>query len=404
GSAIDFQNTEFAIFLGRSMGVSGYSLNSIGRKLAQARTDRGMKYLVVDPLLRATSVDLKDKNARWLPITPGGDVPFLFGLMHEIFSTETFRRAHLESPHAEAAKAVGELHYSNASHLVVRNPGHPLNNQFLRADVVGLGDAKTALVIDKASGQIASASASPAGSLFFKGTVKAKDGSSIAVESALSIFRAHVYAQPLDHYAQASGVSVADIKAVAKEFTSHGRKVAIERSTSVSYTDSYTAGYAVLLALVLVGAVDAKGGSVSFGGTHQGMKGPYTLGSFAGAKEAKSLGITINREGCYEQSSEFARKKAAGQNPYPSDQPWATVGRGLCNTAEMLVAHANASPYRLDAYFNWRANPLYMASALYHEVRESLHDPKRLGLYVAIDCFMTESVMPADYVIPDLHF
>lgn len=398
----DWNEAKFAIFLGTSPGVSGNSLNSLGRLLADARVDHSMKYVVVDPILRATSNTTKDGRSSWLPINPGEDTAFLFGVMHEIFARESFNRTHLENPGPAAAKATGEIHHTNATHLLVRDPKHPLYNKFLRADALGLGDAKTAVAICKLSKTPFAATEVKPGDLFFKGTVKDKDGKEIAVETALSMFRAHIRERSIEHYAEVTGIGVADLRWVAKEFTSHGRKASVMLSTASNNHDGFVTGFAVGVMNTLIGAHDAKGGATYARGTHRG-KQRYALAKFEGAKDRKTLGVSIGREGFYEKSTEYAKKVAAGKNPYPAAHPWMAIAP-VEHTGEILVSHANRSPYALDIFFNWRTNPFYMNAGMYEEVVGAIKDPKQTNLFVAIDAHLNETNELADYFIPDLNF
>ena len=68
------------------------------------------------------------------------------------------------------------------------------------------------------------------------------------------------------------------------------------------------------------------------------------------------MGLSRNRFP-YEKSSEFKRKKAAGQPAYPAAAPWYPATGGL--SSEMLASALAGYPYRAKVWFNHMSNPVY---------------------------------------------
>ncbi len=64
----DFEHCEFAIFIGTNPGLSGISLNSASRRLADARTENpNFSYVVIDPILRSlTSSSTPPEQGEWI--------------------------------------------------------------------------------------------------------------------------------------------------------------------------------------------------------------------------------------------------------------------------------------------------------------------------------------------------
>ncbi len=395
----DWKEAKYAIFLGTSPGNSGNSLNSLGRQLADARVDNGFKYVSVDPLLRTTPS--ANTGGEWVPIKPGRDTPFLFALMRLMFDNNWINTSHLATPNASAAKAKGELHHTNASHLVITDPDHPQNGKFLRGSNVGL-TADHPVVIDPKTGQITDAETVQDGELFVDRVVTDSNGKSIQVKSALAILRAEAQRNSLATYAEATGISEKKLKQIARDFSHHGRKSSVVLSTASSSADGFITGWLTGLLNTLVGSHHARGGAAYWLGFQNGSRGDrYVLNAIDGGFKKSDIGISASREGKYENSTEYKTKLANNQPPYPAKHPWMQIAPAH-HAGEMLVSHANNDPYSFRAFFCWRNNVTYGNSGLSPAVINSMKDPKQLGLSVGIDCHLNETTNLCDYIIPDL--
>ncbi|SEA73024.1 Molybdopterin oxidoreductase [Desulfuromusa kysingii] len=395
----DWKEAEYAIFLGTSPGNSGNSLNSLGRQLADARVDNKLKYISVDPLLRTTPS--ANTGGEWVPIKPGRDTPFLFALMRLIFENHWYNASHLATPNASAAKLKGELHHTNASHLVIMDPSHPRHGKFLRCSDLGMA-TNNPVVFDNKTGKVADAETVRDGELFVDAELEDGSGKKVKVQSSLSIMRAEAMRTSLSDYAEATGISEAKLKQIAKDFTSHGRRSCVMLSTASNSADGFVTGWMTGMLNTLIGSHHAKGGAAYWHGFHRGSKGDrYELSKVEGGFSKKQLGISASREGKYELSTEYKTKLAKGQSPYPAKSPWMQIAP-VGHAGEMLTSHANSDPYRFRAFFCWRNNVTYGNSGLSQKVIESLKDPKLLGLSVGIDCHLNETTSLCDYIIPDL--
>ncbi|MFO7813872.1 MAG: molybdopterin dinucleotide binding domain-containing protein [Pelovirga sp.] len=395
----DWKEAKYAIFLGTSPGNSGNSLNSLGRQLADARVDNDFKYISVDPLLRTTPS--ANTGGEWVPIKPGRDTPFLFALMRLMFDNNWFNAPHLSTANAAAAKAKGELHHTNASHLVITEPNHPQNGKFLRGSTIGL-TGENPVVIDPKTGQPADAETVQDGELFVDQTLTDKNGKSLSVKSALTILKAEAQRNNLATYAEATGISEKKLRQIARDFTRHGRRSSVMLSTASSSADGFVTGWLTGLLNTMIGSHHAKGGAAYWLGFHNGSKNDrYQLGKIDGGFSGKEIGITASREGKYENSTEYKNKRANNQPLYPASQPWMELAP-VKHAGEMLTSHANNDPYRFRAFFSWRNNVTYGNSGLSQAVINSMKDPKQLGLSVGIDCHLNETTNLCDYIIPDL--
>ncbi|WP_298443967.1 molybdopterin-dependent oxidoreductase [uncultured Ferrimonas sp.] len=401
----DFEHCKFAIFIGTNPGLSGNSLNSSSRRIAKARAERGdFKYVVVDPLLRSLTSETSANNSEWVPIRSGGDTALLFGMLQYIINHQRYRQAYLAAPSQAAADKQGEVNYTNASYLVVKQPGHPLHNRFLTAEAMGLGSQEVKMVQRASDGKLVSSDSDQQASLYYQGAVQLADGSKVKVATAFALLKQRVNEHSLAQYAEHSGVPAAKIEELAKEFTSYGRQVAIETNTGCNATDGGQCTYAQAMLATMVGAHNAKGGlnhmtGVGFGLMYDIFDGPlYKLNDF---QHVAPEGFNAERSGDYEQSQEYKAKLARGENPYPANQPWNNTFVQE-NSGEMLVAHANANPFQFKAWFIWSTNPIYNCSGLEDQVVDSIADPKQLGLIIGIDPYINETNVYADYLVPDL--
>ncbi len=283
----DWKEAKYAIFLGTSPGNSGNSLNSLGRQLADARVDNKLKYISVDPLLRTTPS--ANTGGEWVPIKPGRDTPFLFALIRLIFENNWFNTSHLSSPSPHAAKAKGELHHTNASHLVVMDPDHPQHGKFLRGTDLGMA-TKNPVVFNSETGNLEDADNVRDGKLFVDTQVIDKEGKPIKVKSSLSLLKEEALRTSLADYAEATGINTKKLEQIARDFTSHGRRSCVMLSTASSSADGFVTGWLTGILNTLIGSHHAKGGAAYWHGAYKGSKGKqYILNKIEGGFTKKSL-------------------------------------------------------------------------------------------------------------------
>ncbi|QDO86079.1 tetrathionate reductase subunit TtrA [Shewanella psychropiezotolerans] len=393
---VDWDNVEYGLFMGTSPGSSGASLNLVGRGLADSRVDRKFKYVCVDPLLRTTVA--ADTNAKWLAVKPGQDAAFSFGVIRTMLEEGWFNKIHLEGASEKAAKAAAELNYTNAGHLVVVDPKHPKYRRFAKAKDFGLGGDE-AIIIKANTQEFISAESGDKASLFVSKVFKDKSGRRVKLASSLYLLREESQRTSMKEYAAKSGISIEDMRQVAKDLGHYGRKACVAGNGGTNSSDGFVMGWIWATLNTLVGSHDAKGGAIYGNGPIGGMEGRYDLANIVTGVNLEGI-VNACRDGAYESSTEYRQKVAKGQNPYPASTPWHEVLPAM-NAAEQWTSHANADPYRAKVLFNWRNNFLYSAASISQEVVASIADPKRLPLIVGIDCHMNETNRYADYFIPD---
>jgi len=400
----DFANAEFLLFIGTAPGNAGNPFKRQGQQIAKARSSGKLKYVVVDPVLNNSDSMAADEHSRWLPIKPNTDGALVMGMIRWILENRRYDESFLRQPNATAADAAGEVSWSNASHLVVVQEGHPKHGRLLRAIDLDLftGDPKASpfVVIDQKTGEPRNQAEAGPAELFYQGEVVLSDGQKLQVRTSLSLLREEAEKQTLSEYSEACGIPVSTLVELAQEFTAHGKKAAADCHGGTMGSNGFYTAYAIVMLNALVGNLNAKGGTSAGGGRFKDIApGPrYNLKKFPGMAKAKGVGL--GRHGFpYEKSSEYKRKVAAGQNPYPSKAPWYPLSPAM--SSEFLTSAINAYPYSLKALILWSSNPLYGIAGLQQQVKVKMADPETLPLIVSIDPFINESNTYADYIVPD---
>lgn len=400
----DFANAEFLLFIGTAPGNAGKPFKRQGQQIAKARSSGKTRYVVVDPVLNNSDSMAAGENSRWLPIKPNTDGALVMGMIRWILENQRYDESFLRQPNQTAAKAAGEVGWSNATHLVIVEQDHPKAGEFLRASDLGLfsGNPEQSpfVVIDRSTGHpVNQLEAGPA-ALFYQGELELSDGVKVQVKTSFSLLREEASRHSLVEYAEACGVPVPTIVELAQEFTAHGKRAAADCHGGTMGSNGFYTAYAIVMLNALVGNINAKGGTSAGGGHFREIApGPrYNLKKFPGMVKARGVGL--GRQGFpYEKSSEYARKVAAGENPYPSRAPWYSLSSAV--SSEFLTSAINAYPYPLKALILWSSNPLYGVAGLRQQIEAKMKEPDTLPLIVSIDPFINESNTYADYIVPD---
>ncbi|MBO9328285.1 tetrathionate reductase subunit TtrA [Achromobacter xylosoxidans] len=410
----DWDHARFGLFIGTSPAQAGNPFQRQARQLAEARVrpeESGFSYVVVSPMLPASSSLSAGTGNEWLPVNPAGDLALVMGMIRWMLEHERFDARMLSQPGPAAMQTAGEAAWTNATHLVVAEAGHPRQGSFLRGADLGWprpADAdekwEDVYVVRLEDGTLAPHTSAVPAALFVDETVAAPGmqgaPQSLRVRSSLSLLREEARRKTLDEYAELSGVPAAKIAALAERFTSHGKRaVADAHGGTMSGAGFYTA-YAIAMLNTLVGNLNVEGGLLLDGGPFPPYgPGPrYNIAGFANRAAPKGVPLSRNRFP-YEKSSEFKRKQAAGQPVYPAEAPWYPATGGL--SSEMLASALAGYPYRAKVWFNHMGNPVYGVAGLRNVVADKLKDPRLLPLSVSINPFINETNALADYIVPD---
>lgn len=403
----DFDNAEFVIFIGMSPAQAGNPFKRQARQLADARTNGKLQYTIVTPSLPAGSSSLaaSDRN-NWIAIKPGTDSALVLGMIQWIIDNERYNHRFLAQPGVEAMKKAGNAHWCNATHLVISDEKHPRNGSFLRASDVDLtftgeprSDTDPYVVANAVSGELVLHTQGEEAALFVEKQVTL-GGTLVTVKSSLQRLKEEAFKYDLDFYSQQCGIAKQDIIALAKRFTSYGTKAVVDTHGGNMHSNGFYNSFTILMLNALVGNINLKGGAMAkAGGYPTSANGPrYDFTQFEGKVGPK--GIFLSRSKFpYQKTSEYKRRVAAGESPYPTRAPWYPISAPLLT--EHLSAAVDGYPYRIKAWINHIANPLYGVPGLKTLLEDKLKDPKQLGLIVSVDAFINETTSLSDYLVPD---
>jgi tetrathionate reductase subunit A len=401
----DFANAEFIIFCGTAAANAGNPYKRQAWQLARGRSEGKLNYVVIDPVIGHSDNMAAQHRGRWIPIRPSTDGAFAMAMIRWIIDNERYDRNFLVQPNPKVANAAGEPSWSNATHLVVAEPGHPREGFFLRGSDLGLtiegdkyADKDPYVIAEPQTGRlVAHDQASAAAELFVDAKFAVGDRQ-LRLRSSMDILRESARRMTIADYAAICGIPADVIEGLAREFTNHGKRAAVNTHGGTMAGNGFYNAFALVTLNTLIGNLNTKGGTMAPGGAFpaEGNGPRYNLAGFAGAIAFK--GTPLSRNIPYERSSEFKAKKDNGK-PYPAEQPWYPAAPQL--GTEWLPAALSGYPYSLKALILWNCNPLYGIPGLRAQVDAALKDPKRLPLIIAIDPFINESVAYADYVMPD---
>ena len=411
----DVDQSEFIIFFGVNVYNANFPMQTIARKVADASAQGTLQFVLVDP----NTPNSGGRAARHVKIQPGGDGGLVMGMIRHIVENGRYNAPFLSYPSYQAAQNAGELDFTNASWLVIRDPVRADHGQFVTAAQAGLVPATDAnalqpVVLDETSGKPMLATSSVRAKLWpsrrLSLTTVTVNG--IACQTAFQVLYAEAASHSYEEYARYAGIPESTIHELADAFTSHGRKAAADfyRGPAM-HTNGVYAGRGVMTLNFLIGNIDRAGGYIVGGAPADFMGGykgaPYDLAKWPGAKQTVPAGVKISREGSfYEDTSLYQDAVAAGRNPFPTPRPWYPFGFGIWH--EIFAGAWYQYPYPVKILFQQEANPAFSAPpAMGGYPDESLpwfrmiKDLDKVQLYIASDILISESSQYADYIVPD---
>jgi anaerobic selenocysteine-containing dehydrogenase len=392
----DFLNSEFVIFWGTGYAEANFGLTAMAELVTRSVTDRAMKVAVIDPRLSKSA----GKAWRWLPVKAGGDAALALGMIRWIIENDRFDRRYLENPNLAAAKEDGETTSTDATHLVRTD-----KMVFLKPEEAGLeapastqeGQPPPPGFVVLVDGQPVRHDLAGSGTLEVAATVNG-----IPVKSAFTLLKERALERSLEEYAELSGIDADSIVELADEFTSHGKKAAIDIYRGVAkHPNGFHIVQSVNTLNVLIGNQDWKGGLADGGGSRDDLGGkegaPYALAKLHPGK-TKKFGVPMTREGLkYEESTLFER-----DGGYPAKRPWYPFTWEMFQDA--IPAAEAGYPYPLKALWIHMGTPVYSVPGGPAVQNRILRDPSIIPLVFATDVVIGETTMYADYIFPDLSY
>ncbi|WP_243371017.1 molybdopterin-dependent oxidoreductase [Geotalea sp. SG265] len=404
----DQEYAEYILFVGANLFEANFGPPNRTPRMTERLATGKLKVTVVDP--RFTR--LAAKAQRWVPIKPGTDAAFAMGMTRWILENKRFDATYLANANKAGATKDQEPTWSNASWLVkIDADGRP--GAFLRASEIGLKPKEVRAGRDGKQYDfeylVALRDGEPVafdpndtrlrvrGELFVDMVLKGEHGP-VRVKSSLQLMLEESRKRTLAEYAAICGIEPGVIEAVAREFTSHGKKACVEiHRGAVQHTNGFYAASALMNLNLLVGNFDWKGGMIApstfnYDGSSNDRQ-PYSLKKHT-PHTGTPFGLSVIRHGAtYEESTLFAG--------YPAKRNWWPLSADVYQ--EILPSIAEAYPYPIKALFSYMGSPSYALPAGDKGIA-ALTDLERVPLYFASDITIGSTSMYADYVFPDLHF
>src|SRR5690606_3164765 len=152
------------------------------------------------------------------------DLSLVMGMLRWILEEERFDADHLARPHAPAAEDEQAASWTNATHLLIAEPGHPAFGRYLRASDLGwetVEDSEPAfIVVDEQNELRAHTELNRA--VLFAERAGLLDGQEVRVCTALHMLRERTRAQSLAQYAGRARMEEPGLGALASDFTRNG--------------------------------------------------------------------------------------------------------------------------------------------------------------------------------------
>ena len=400
----DVAGSEFVIFVGASPFEANYGPPWRTSAITDGLADDRLKIAVVDPRLSKTAA----KAWKWLPITPGTEGALALAMIRWIIDERRFDEGFLANANKASAAKAGEPTWTNASWLV--HAAGEDEGKLLHASEIGLRDVEIRkdskdeeyefdyFVVLRGGKPIAvdpeGEENAVVGDVLADTTV-----GGVRVKSGLQLLYESASEHTVEEWAEICGLPADDVLALAREFTSHGKKAAADIHRGVS---QHTNGYYNVVAWnslnALIGNFDWKGGLAKAttynivgdkdGEPIEGM--PFVLKDLHAAK-LKPFGVSLIRhETSYEKTTIF--------DDYPAKRPWFPLSSDVYQ--EIAPSIGDAYPYPVKALILYMGTPVYSLPGGHTNI-EILADPKKLPLFVASDITIGETSMYADYVFPD---
>ncbi|MFN8523914.1 MAG: molybdopterin-dependent oxidoreductase [Chloroflexota bacterium] len=401
----DIGNSEFIIFVGASPMEGNYGPPLRVPKLTNGVVEEGHKFVVIDPRLSKTAA----KGEKWLPNIPGTEGAIALGLIRWIFENNRYDERYLRNANKAAATADKEPTFANGAWLVkLDKNGVP--GGFLRGSDIGMPPEKrpTAdgkgewsfdpFLVQNGTQFVAfdpyDTKTAVEGELFVDGEINGN-----RVKTGLQLLRESAFERTLQQVAEISGIKVADLVYMAREFTSHGKKAVADIHRGVSqHTNGFYNVFAWYSLNLLIGNYDWKGGlsqlaTYDQAGTKPGQ--PYNVGKFGNGPKQAPFGISIIRHDVkFEETTLF-------QGQWPAKRVWYPLASDIYQ--EIIPSIGDAYPYPVKALFLYMGSPVYALPAG-HTMIDVLTDVNKLPLFVANDIVVGETSMYADYIFPDLTY
>ncbi|MCX5888561.1 MAG: molybdopterin-dependent oxidoreductase [Deltaproteobacteria bacterium] len=385
----DYTQAEFVIFWGTGFNEANFGPTTMSPRVSQAIVDGKLKIAVIDPRLSKSAA-----KGWWIPVNPNGNLALALAMTQWIIGNQRYDEKFLRNANKAAANAAGEKSWTNATWLVNTKTG-----KFLRAAEANVGTANqfvahvggTPVAVDPSDPK-----AAVVGDLDVAATING-----IPVSSSFRLLKEAAAVKSLDEYAEIAGLTATQVEALAQEFTSHGKKAAIDFYRGpIKTTYGYYTAQAIIILNFLIGNVDHVGGFMKGGGAWDGTGGkpgqPFPVVKLH-PNALTPFGIKLTREssGPYETCTLFKR------DGYPAKRPWFPFTDDVYQ--EIIPAANTGYPYSIKILWIHYGTPVMATPAGQLQIK-MLQDTGKIPLLIATDIVIGETSMYADYIFPDLSY
>lgn len=398
---VDLENSEFVLFTGANLFEANYGPTNRSVRLTENLASGRTRIAVVDPRFSK----LASKAWKWLPISPGADAALALSMGRWIIENKRYDARFLGAANQAAANAADEPSYCNATWLVRIDPKTGEPGGFVRAADIGLVPAETRtvktskgdvtydekfMVVFQDGKPVAvdpnDKKTAVTGDLFVDTTLP--DGT--RAKSGLQVYKESAFERTIAEAATIAGVNEADIVAVARELTAHGKKAGVDiHRGPAQHTNGFYNVLAWMSLNVLIGNFDWKGGMTA-GATYKYDKAAaFDLTQMPG--QVTPFGISLIRhETDYAKTTIFS--------DYPAKRNWYPLASDVYQ--EIIPSLGDAYPYPIKALFLYMGSPVYALPAG-HTLIPILTDLEKLPLFFTSDITVGTTSMYADYIFPD---
>lgn len=402
----DLDECEYVIWSGAFPGANGTNYQYLAKHTAKLLHEKGIQVDILDPSLGNGVVTPTMPGVNWIPIKPATNGAFYSALAQYIIAENGYDAKALSFANQTAAEKEGYGGYTNASYLVIDDENHPKYRMLLRAEDAGLDaaaedDEQIFVVVNAETGAPCAHVACDRGDIEYEGEVNG-----IKVRTGWRITKDSINEHTIDEYAEITGVPVAEIERMAKEYIAHGRKSNIQVSAGATATvvgaDVYMGR---LLLCAMAGNLQVRGGSwpVMSAPPLEAPGQRYDLAIVEGAPDVTLANATMIARGgkSWSQTDEYKNRIAAGESDPKPQLPWYSFGP--LSDSQALMSIVNAYPYQCKIFVSWMANTLQgTPGAMRDEVIEKLKDPQVVPLSIVCDIVIGEMAQYADYIVPDV--
>ncbi len=383
----DTEYSKFILFVGANLFEANYGPPNRTARLTKNLRSGYTKVACADPRFSK----LASKSWKWLPLKPGSDTALAMAITRWMLDNDRFDKRSVACANKAAAHAIGETSWTNSTLLVAIENGRP--GAFVRAKDIGLseGNELVAMVNGQPVAVNPNDKTTPiSGDLYVDTTL----AHGIRAKTGLQLLKEECHQHTVEEWCAMADVKAADVSAVARELTSHGKMAAVDiHRGPAQHTNGFYNVLAWMTINMLLGNFDFKGGMCKASKWDTEGKGGWFHLKDQPGKPAHFGVNSIRYNTDYEKSTLF--------NGYPARRNWYPLATAIYE--EIIPSMGDRYPYPIKAFFMYMGAPTYALPAGHTNI-EILCDLDKVPLFVANDIVIGSTSVYADYIFPDTSY